>query len=254
MRRGVSPIVTVLLLTALFLGMASTTFYFLSDQQRDITGTAERPVLSTINISCDVNQVTWWIRNDAPYGTGSTVDILIRRDGVLDTSLSREDVSAPAAIQNGASESEFPFTVSSLIVGERYEIEAVFREADVETTCVVGDPWWNSNWDYRRAINYPPSNPATARFSLDTAQLIADQKMQPDCDDIRVIQSGSHAPYDIDDSDCGAAVTTIRFDSIGLGTPYVYYGNFNAESNQSTVSGSPPTATLQEEERINLPG
>lgn len=106
--------------------------------------------------------------------------------------------------------------------------------------------WFDSNWDYRMPISVTNSSGGDLSnfqisFTLDTASLIIDEKMQVGCDDIRVTnadgdlldhwveESGNYTCNDTD-TKVWAKVPTIP--SAGT-TLYVYYSNPDASNVES---------------------
>jgi hypothetical protein len=107
---------------------------------------------------------------------------------------------------------------------------ATTRSINVDTTPTT---WWHSNYLYRKRLtiqensgqdltNYP------LYVTLDTASLISGGKMQPDCNDIRIVYMGNEIPSQIIGP--GATDTQIWFqlDLTAFETEYevyLYYGN-----------------------------
>jgi len=101
------------------------------------------------------------------------------------------------------------------------------------------DPWWDSNWLYKKPITITYSGSALTDYQIkivtDTQSLINGGKMQSDCDDIRMIDSAEGSEdelnYWIESGTCGTASTRIwvKLPSItGNKTIYMYYGNDSA--------------------------
>lgn len=100
-----------------------------------------------------------------------------------------------------------------------------------QESCLPSD-WWNENWDHRKElnltnlVNWELQN-YSLNISLDTAGLIAQGEMQPDCGDIRILDSTLELEYGI--GNCNSPDTEIYFrtDLTALGTEglYIYYGN-----------------------------
>jgi len=97
--------------------------------------------------------------------------------------------------------------------------------------------WWNPSWQYRKRINITNSSGSTLTdfqisFTLDTATLITDGKLQSDCDDLRITdQTGKPLPFWIEESNpgCNNASTLIWTKLSSIPTSgsniYLYYGN-----------------------------
>ena len=54
------------------------------------------------------------------------------------------------------------------------------------------DDWWNSSWNYRKQINIQENSGTTMKeyplqFTIDTEDLISENKLQPDCSDMRFV-------------------------------------------------------------------
>lgn len=103
----------------------------------------------------------------------------------------------------------------------------------------LDEVWYDQSWTYRSRIavgevsgrdidSYPLS------FQIDTAQLIDDGKLQPDCADLRVVDGMQELPYQIEEGECGTANTTVWFlASLNANQNeddfFVYYGNEEVE-------------------------
>ncbi|MFH1174216.1 MAG: DUF2341 domain-containing protein [archaeon] len=106
--------------------------------------------------------------------------------------------------------------------------------------------WWNASYPYRQTINITNNEgqdlPAgyTLNISVDTESLVSQDKLQADCDDLRVVywNGGSNIELDrINVSACNTSTTSIAFklqdDIPESSTAYaLYYGNVS--------SGTPP--------------
>ncbi len=102
--------------------------------------------------------------------------------------------------------------------------------------------WFDDSWLYRKAVNLTNSSGSNltafqVSFTLDTATLISNGKMQSDCDDIRVTDTnGNLLPHWIEENNpgCNASATKIWTKVPSLptsgATVYVYYGNSSAEN------------------------
>jgi len=102
--------------------------------------------------------------------------------------------------------------------------------------------WWDSNWTYRKnltitAVSLIDSN-HTLTLSLDTFALAAAGKMQPECDDLRVVFGNQELDRKV--VGCNASDTNVFFKTGQANQPwqlqpsesdsnfFVYYGNPNA--------------------------
>lgn len=252
MRTGVTPLLTLMLLTAIVLVLGVGTYSFLSGQQNLVIGKTETAQLETVNATCDRAGVDWWIRNTATHPTSEFADALFTEDGQVNDSLTVRNLRIPNSISGGYGAGEVTIPAQQpLKRGQRYDIELLLAKTELETSCITGDAWWNINWNYRRATSVPTIG--LLAVTLDTETLINQQKLRPDCADIRIVQDGTVRPYDITDSECDTNATTVLFDAASAGTPYVYYGNLAARSMDTTLSGSSTSATLYSEERTALP-
>ncbi len=106
--------------------------------------------------------------------------------------------------------------------------------------------WFNDEWYYRQKIEIANAGTAQTDFqvliTLDTAALYSANKIQSDCDDIRITDiTGKLLPHWLEPTTCNTASTKIwtKVPSISTNgaTIYVYYGNPNAIS----ISSSPNT-------------
>jgi hypothetical protein len=96
--------------------------------------------------------------------------------------------------------------------------------------------WFNDNWMYRKKVEITNSGTDQTDFqvdfTIDTATLISNGKMQSDCDDIRITDlNGKVIPHWIEENNpgCNDASTKIwtkipNIETTGA-TIYVYYGN-----------------------------
>lgn len=104
----------------------------------------------------------------------------------------------------------------------------------------VSAAWWDDAWHYRKAISITNSSGSNltdfqVSVSIGTSQLIADGKMQTDCDDIRITDiNGNLLPYWIETGTCNTDITNIisKIDSLPVAgsTIYIYYGNPSAQT------------------------
>jgi len=111
----------------------------------------------------------------------------------------------------------------------------------------VSAAWWDESWHYRKSISVTNSSGSNltdfqVSISIGTSQLIADGKMQTDCDDIRITDiNGNLLPYWIEENNpgCNSASgdTKIWLKANSLPTSgatiYAYYGNSSASNNEN---------------------
>ena len=110
----------------------------------------------------------------------------------------------------------------------------------------ISAAWWNNSWTYRQAISI--SNPSGTELSdfqvsvnIGTSALIASNKMQSDCDDIRITDiNGNLLPHWIEENNPGCNQPTdtkiwLKTNSLPASgtTIYLYYGNQVANNIES---------------------
>lgn len=107
--------------------------------------------------------------------------------------------------------------------------------------------WYDNAWEFRKPVTLTYSgSPLTNEdvlVEMDTASLIAGNKIQADCDDIRLVDSDDATPLDYwIESGCNTAATQIwaRVPSIPDGGKeiYLYYGNGSATNAEESWGGS----------------
>ena len=85
-------------------------------------------------------------------------------------------------------------------------------------TTKVSAAWWDDAWHYRKAISITNSSGSNltdfqVSISIGTSQLIADGKMQTDCDDIRITDiNGNLLPYWIETTGTNKLKATSKVD------------------------------------------
>ena len=109
---------------------------------------------------------------------------------------------------------------------------------------IAAADWWDDSWLYRQTVGITNSGTAETDFqvmiTLDSATLITANKLQSDCDDIRLTDiNGKLLNYWIEPSTCNTATTKIwtKVPSISTSgdTVYLYYGNSAVDSKSSTT-------------------
>ena len=104
--------------------------------------------------------------------------------------------------------------------------------------------WWDDSWLYRQTVAITNSGTNQTDFqtmiTLDSATLITANKVQSDCDDIRITDiSGKLIPHWIEPTTCNTSTTKIwtKVPSITTNgaTLYLYYGNSAITSTSSTA-------------------
>jgi len=103
---------------------------------------------------------------------------------------------------------------------------------------MVLDPWWNSSWNKKRPIHIDNTGGSAQTYYQVPLNITYDEDMQPDFDDIRVVNetSGKTVPYWIENKSDGEWCK-IRFNASYIpasswcnDTYYLYYGNPSASS------------------------
>jgi hypothetical protein len=107
--------------------------------------------------------------------------------------------------------------------------------------------WYNASWDYRKPVTLTYSGVGVTNhdvvMTIDTQTLISNNKMQSDCDDIRVTDSDGTTELNyFVEGGCNETTTQVwaTVPSIPNGgkTLYVYYGNSSATNNEQTWTGN----------------
>jgi hypothetical protein len=105
--------------------------------------------------------------------------------------------------------------------------------------------WFNDHWHYRKKVAITNSGGTEltdfqVSLELDTASLISANKMQADCDDIRITDiNGKILPHWVEENmpGCNASATKIWFKHPSIAATganiYVYYGNESAVNTES---------------------
>jgi len=91
------------------------------------------------------------------------------------------------------------------------------------------DDWWNSNWKCRQKVNITENSGHSLTDFPVEATFMHDGRMQPDGDDIRIVDNGVEIPYALMDSNVTHATVMFETGIPALTTKsvYVYYGNWN---------------------------
>lgn len=121
----------------------------------------------------------------------------------------------------------------------------------------VSAAWWDEMWHYRKAISITNTSGSNltdfqVSISIGTSQLIAEGKMQSDCDDIRITDiNGNLLPYWIEENNPGCNQLTdtkvwLKANSLPTSgaTVYVYYGNASAETASNVTNTFGPLQKL----------
>lgn len=116
---------------------------------------------------------------------------------------------------------------------------------EITTPDLTIDPWFNSSWIYKQALNNTNLVNATINMpylanstGIDTASLISAGKLQADCDDLRFVNATENATYNyVFENATGTygcnKVNTIVWamhnnSALASSTDYMYYGNPSA--------------------------
>ncbi|MBU0757370.1 MAG: DUF2341 domain-containing protein [Nanoarchaeota archaeon] len=125
--------------------------------------------------------------------------------------------------------------------------------------------WWNDSWDYRKLVTIEaPSNNKTnikLEFTVDTEQLINENKMRSDCADARFADLDGEAFIYTYVSGCDTA-STVFYVSLNLTKDqetdfFVYYGNLAATSESqnfasTTILGETGTYNTSNFQNVSL--
>ena len=109
---------------------------------------------------------------------------------------------------------------------------------------IAAADWWDDSWLYRQTVGITNTGTAETDFqvmiTVDTNTLVTANKVQSDCDDIRITDiNGKLIPHWIEPGTCNTAATKIwtKVPSISTSgdTVYLYYGNSAVDSKSSTA-------------------
>jgi hypothetical protein len=266
MMKGVSPLISVVLLLSIVVARSGSAYVFLSGQQQRVEEGVEQAQLETVNISCNRQTVSWWIQNTAQYGVEQRqADIFFMENGQSNQSLYRPNELLPSSLTAGETIAEIFLTLSpdALKLGEEYRLELVTDETDVTSTCRVGAQWWDVNWDYRRHVAMDGSTvDADDRTSIkiNPQQLVREGKLQPHCQDLRIVIGTTPVSYNLSTSpeNCVSATDLdVTFQVNNVATDryhtYLYYGNPAADNQSVSIASSAPQSAFGDEEHISRP-
>ncbi len=263
MRCGVSPILATVVMIIIAVAMATGAATVLSQSQDAVTSAAEQGQLETVNTTCLPDRVTWWINNtgDTSLNGGNSALFVEDRDG-LNTTLTQDGLTVTAGFTDAGGVGTFSITPDRpLELGTQYAMELSMDDAAVSTTCTAGNRWWDGEWTYRRAIDIDePSSDVTVQVQFDDTDpvnveaMVDNGKMRSDCADLRVVNHGEPAFYDIRQCDTDASVRVrANLSQPEPGTAYLYYGNLQAGyANVSVDEAVTHTPELGSEERFRL--
>lgn len=258
--KGITPVVTTVLMLVLVIGLASGAVYFLNNQQEEITNRLSQAVeenLKVEDITCNGDMVRFYFSNegDARIESGQA-DLLVYREGNIDGNFSSKRISPEGDFLSPGGEGFLKVNMDgNFTSGEIYNIEMDFLDSrsKLSKLCRAGQDWWNLNWDYRRQVRVSgeedPEDDLTST-EIDTDALIGQGKLQSDCSDLRVIEDVKISDYNI--TRCGETDSRIYFYSEDLdGTEfdtYLYYGNIRADEKPS---GTDLAGSLKVDEEVD---
>lgn len=252
-RRGVTPILSFVLMVSIIFILAGSAVVFLQGAQGDVTGGLQIQDFETVNVTCGTDQITWWINNQGDQDVPDPDATLILLHGERLNRTVPLTLSARFMDAGGTG----PMThdpAPNLTLGEQYQLSLEFGSIQLQATCRAGGAWYDINWDYRRPLTgIDGADPVDA--PLNTTELIQEGKMRSDCNDVRVGQGTSFRDFNITAGECDTGNTSIIINTSST-TPqiYVYYGNLQADRNTSSLTGPAQLAELGPEEQIRLPG
>lgn len=254
-RRGISPILAVVLLIGIVIAMTGGVYTFIKEGQESVISESERAELETVNVSCTPNRISWWINNTGETPVRGPADIYIKDSDGINTSISRTAITIDSGFSRAFGSGELEIAPGrEMKLGGEYSLELDFRNGKLSSFCKVGGEWWNQNWDYRRALELDTTSDNTAEISLDASELVGEGKLRSDCADARVVNRGEVAFYDIRSCDPDGSVSIVaNLSSPSPGKAYVYYGNLQAGGAEVSITESSDVSpSLGPEERINF--
>lgn len=272
MRKGISPIITVMLLVLIMMGVATSVSVFVLNQQEQVAGRLSAGFgeqLNVVETVCNERNLTMRIKNtgDEQYDTGKA-ELLIREDGVVNDSLTEPDVTIKGDFQNARGTGYFNYTMDDFFrSGKEYEISlGLDTGKEISELCRGGYRWWDRDWLYRKNIMINNTQgesfeDAILKVPIDTETPISQGKMRSDCMDIRVVEKTTEREHNVEANTCNKGATNISFRanvSEGYQSDiYIYYGNLRGEdieedvSSKITGTGDDGDKTVQEEETVN---
>lgn len=246
MRKGVTPVVAVVLLIGVTVSAAGTAYLMIQNTQK----ASQEAFQNSIPISAKNLQVeSCWngnVRTHISVRNSGEEAINISKLDVIVNSLPKEEsrVQRSDKIVNPQETFEISFT-PKVGKGARIELFGGGIRKTAACTYLPANPdiWWNPDWSYRKPITIQEQsgNQLTnyqLKMDLNTKTLIDQGKMNSDCSDIRFASSGLKADYWIE-SGCNTVTTDIWVEvpsipSGGETELNMYYGNSGASSQSST--------------------
>lgn len=248
-----------MLLTAMFVGMATAAFVFIEGEHGFLEDRAQNARFATVNASCSPTTITWWIENRNDYAADAVEGRLrVTPSGAVapvvqqDFNFAINDYGFTAPM--GRDRVQLNLNAANALNRTPHDLEFHIGEKRVTARCRPGEDWFDANWDYRRPILIDTAAAVSWHsVAINTTELIDANKLRPDCHDIRVVNDETVINYTFSDADCGGNMS-IQFDHDD--DAYLYYGNNRADDARGggLPPGSPDMAELGDEERITLPG
>jgi flagellin-like protein len=266
MRKGITPTLSVVILTMMVVSLAASTSVWLSSNRDDILGRITSTAAQDLEIekiTCNGNQVRLTVSNNGQRRYSiNQMDLFVHYDGEIDPDLTRTKLTPQGKLPPPDQTGVLNITAGNIFQSdETYVLDMDFYgiQFDARTACRAGLDWWNLNWNYRRHIVVENTggtkNDAIASATFNSTGPIGDGKLNPDCSDIRAVEGKNVRDYTV--SGCGTTTTTVKFETnvdasaIEYDT-YLYYGNIRGENmttSLGSVDGDISTTIRQEEER-----
>jgi len=265
MRKGLTPVVSVTLLTVIIISVALSFVTLIQDQQQAVTEKLDASDrIKVHSVSCNGKSLAFKLENNGTKILDTdTGDLLITDGDHINQSFTREDIDLAGSYQLPGRTSWLNLSTDTAFTsGQVYTIRLDYDAEGfaIQRDCKAGLDWWDINWDNRRQVRVSNPDPANKTgnvtfIDIDTAQEINQAQMRSNCNDIRLVENDALQDYNI--TDCNTASTHIFFaTNVSNETTeydaYIYYNNFQARD-QSTSLGSVDrdlsTRLMGEEER-----
>lgn len=248
MRKGVTPVVAVVLLIGLTVSATGTLYILVQDTQQS----ARDGIEDSLAISSDNLEVeSCWngnvrtnvaVRNAGDESfNASKIDLIVNSIPADDDRFSRSNIIV---------DPQDTFTISfEPKVGENANIQLFTGNTRVNAACMNlpanPDIWWNTDWSYRKPVTVEEQsgnnlNNYQVKMNIDTADLISSGKMNSDCSDMRFAASGRRTNHWVENG-CNTPSTEVwvkvpSVPSNGESEVNMYYGNSGASSVSSAES------------------
>lgn len=266
MRKGITPTLSVVILTMMVVSLAASTSVWLTSNRDDILGQITSTAAQDLEIekiTCNGNDVRLTVSNtgNRKYSINQ-MDLFVHHDGEIDPDLTRTKFTPQGQLPPPEQTATLNITAGNIFQSdETYVLDMDFYGIQFEArkACRAGLDWWDLNWNYRRHIVVENTggvkNDAIASVTFNSTGPIGDGKLNPDCSDIRVAEGQTVRDHDV--SGCGTTTTTVKFktdvdtSAIEYDT-YLYYGNIrgpDTSTSLGSVDGDLSTTIKQEEDR-----